>query len=193
MFYKLFWIFRALLYKPFFRKFGFPSYLGKPIFIGGFKNISIGSNVRIFPGARIECVGDGVIVISDNVAIAQNIHITSAGHLTIGKDTTILQNVMITNIDHDYTEIGVHVLKQKCLLKETSIGENCFIGFGAVIQAGTKLGNQCIVGANSVVRGQFKDYSVIVGVPARVVKRFDIKSKLWKKTDHEGNFLNEFN
>lgn len=50
MIFKIFWILRALIYKPFFGKFGFPSYIGKPIFIGNFKRIFIGTRVRIFLG-----------------------------------------------------------------------------------------------------------------------------------------------
>lgn len=190
MIFKIFWILRGLIYKPFFGCFLLPSYIGKPTYIGGFKNIFIGKKVRIFPSARIEALGEnGKILIGDNVAIAQNLHITSASNLVIGSNTTILQNVMITNIDHDYTQIGIHILDQPQLVKETHIGENCLIGFGAVIQAGTILGKQCIIGANSVVRGKFPDLCVIVGAPAKVIKRYDVKEQCWKRTDSNGKFL----
>lgn len=58
-----------------------------------------------------------------------------------------------------------------------------------MIQAGTVLGKQCIVGANSVVRGDFPDYCVIVGAPARVVKRYDPQREGWYKTDNKGMFV----
>lgn len=190
MIFKIFWILRGLIYKPFFGKFAFPSYIGKPIFIGNFKRIFIGKRVRVFPGARIEVIGNNAsIVFEENISIGQNLHITSASQLLIGKNTTILESVMITNIDHDYQEIDKHILEQKHIINETKIGENCFIGYGAVIQAGTILGKQCVVGANAVVRGYFPDYCVIVGVPARIVKRYDDKSGVWKKTDKDGNFI----
>jgi len=190
--FKIFWILRGLVYKPFFGKFGFPSYIGKPVFIENFKRIFIGKRVRIFPGARIQVVGtDASIIFEDNISIGQNFHITSIGELIIGKNTTIAENVMISNIDHEYQEIDIHILEQKHISRETKIGENCFIGYGVVIQAGTILGKQCIVGANAVVRGTFPDYSVIVGVPAKIVKRYDDVSKKWKKTNNKGEFLNE--
>ena len=178
---KIVWVMRGIMYKPFLRKMGRYSYIGKPIWMSKKKNISIGNRVRIYPGARIETVKDGRITIEDNVSIAQNFHCTSQGDLVIEKNTTILGNVFITNIDHDYTEIGKHILEQNNLMKETKIGENCFIGFGASIQAGTKLGKQCIVGTNAVVRGEFPDYSVIVGVPAKVIKRYNFETKKWEK------------
>ena len=190
MIFKIFWILRGLVYKPFFGKFAFPSYIGKPIFIGNFKRIFIGKRVRIFPGARIEVIGNNAsIVFEENISIGQNLHITSASQLLVGKNTTILESVMITNIDHDYQEIDKHILEQKHIISETKIGENCFIGYGAVIQAGTILGKQCIVGANAGVRGHYPDYCVIVGVPAKIEKRDDEKSGSWKKTDKDGEFI----
>lgn len=190
MIYKFFWALRAFLFIPFFGKIQMPSYIGKPIIIKGSKKIFIGKYVRIFPHVRMEVHGnDGMIEIKEDVSIGQNVHITSSSNLIIGKSTTILANVFITNIDHDYKEIGVHILKQRHIIKETSIGENCFIGIGACIQAGTILGNQCVVGANSVVKGVYPDYSVIVGIPARIVKRYDLSKKVWKKTNPDGTFI----
>lgn len=179
---KIFWLIRMMFYFPFFGRIGFPSYLGKPVYLHGLNRIFIGSRVRIFPNIRMEVHGEkSSIVIEDNVGIAQNVHITSGGNLVIGNSSTILANVFITNIDHDYTEIDVPILEQKMIIKQTEIGENCFIGMGAAIQAGTILGKQCIVGANSVVRGHFPSYCVIAGVPAKIIKTYNFESQRWEK------------
>jgi acetyltransferase-like isoleucine patch superfamily enzyme len=172
--------------------FDLPSYIGKPVYIGNFKRIFIGKRVRIFPGARIEVVDrKASIVFEENISIGQNLHITSGANLIIRKNTTILENVMITNIDHDYQELNKHILDQKYLIKDTQIGENCFIAYGAVIQAGTILGNQCIVGSYAVVRGIFPDYCVIVGIPAKIIKRYNVMTKVWQKTNAIGEFIDE--
>lgn len=183
---KYFWAIRAIIYKIGFKEIGKFSYIGKPVYLQGTRKVKIGNRVRIYPGVRIETHGqEGSIVIKDNVSIGQNFHITSSGfELVIGENTTILGNVFITNIDHDYRQIGVHILKQDFLIKDTKIGKNCFIGYGAAIQAGTILGRQCIVGANSVVRGKFPDYSVIVGAPAKIVKRYNPVTNTWEKVEH---------
>lgn len=179
---KFFWALRGIVYKLFFRHFGNLSYIGKPVSIVGKRNIYVGNRVRIYPGARMEALGTGKIEINENTSIGQNFHITSGDErLVIGRDTTISGNVCITNIDHDYREIGKHILKQKHMVSTTKIGENCFIGFGAVIQAGTVLGKQCIVGSNAVVRGTFPDYCVIVGVPGKVVKRYNAGTGNWER------------
>lgn len=177
---KLGWVLRGLIQKPFFQHAGFPVCLAKPLLINKRRNISLGNNVRIYPNARIETVGSGYISIGNNVAIAQNFHCTSAGKLEIGDGTLITENVCITNIDHQYEALDIPILEQDISVLPTVIGHNCFIGFGAVIQAGTTLGRQCIVGANSVVRGSYPDYSVIVGAPGRVVKRFNFDTMRWE-------------
>ncbi|MBE5940671.1 MAG: acyltransferase [Lachnospiraceae bacterium] len=178
---KIMWALRALIYKPFLKKMGRLTYIGKPIWMSKKKNIEFGNKVRIYPGSRFETVKDGTIRIYDNVSIGQNFHCISEGNLLIGANTTISGNVFVTNMDHDYTEIGKHILEQKHIVKETVIGENCFIGYGAVIQAGTKLGRHCVVGSNAVVRGEYPDYSIIVGVPAKIVKIFDFAQNEWSK------------
>lgn len=185
---KLFWMFRAILYKLFFGSVGLMSYIGPPIFISGMKNIFLGRKVRIYPHSRIESIG-GKIHIGDDISIGQSLHLISSLHVSIGSRTTISANVFISDVDHEYSVLDLHILNQKLIAKETVIGENCFIGYGVVILPGVHLGKQCIVGANSVVKGRFPDYSVIAGSPAKVIKRYDLTDKLWKATDPEGKFL----
>lgn len=183
---KFFWAGRALIYKLVLGHVGKFSYMGKPCFVEGGKNISIGNRTRIFPGIRMEAIGEGKIDIGNNCAIEQNVHITSEGSsLIIGDDTTILANCFITNIDHCYEDVTKSVLEQEHALHETIIGEGCFLGYGAAIQAGTRLGKHCVVGAHSVVRGVYDDYCVIVGAPARVIKKYNMKKGVWEKGVHD--------
>ncbi len=176
------WALRALIYKPFFKNIGWMSYIGKPCFIEGCKNISIGKKSRIFPGVRMEAIGKGEIRIGDNCAIEQNVHITSMGSpLVIEDNVTIAANTFITNLDHDYQDVTRSVMDQGHLLAETRIGEGCFLGYGVAIQAGTILGKHCVVGTGAVVKGEFPDYSVIVGIPGKIVKHFNKISNEWEK------------
>jgi acetyltransferase-like isoleucine patch superfamily enzyme len=183
IYYKYLWVLRAILYKPFFKKFGFLSYIGKPVIILGSQNISIGQKVRIYPLVRMETFNNANLIIQDNVGIAQNVQITCSDiDLTISSGTVILANSYITNIDHSYEDLSLPILDQKNNVKRTFIGENCFIGIGSSIQAGTILGKHCIVGSNSVVCGVFPDYCVIVGSPAKIIKKYNLTSNQWEKT-----------
>ena len=178
---KYLWAVRALLYKMSFSKIGNLSYIGKPLYIEGRKNISIGNRVRIYPGIRMEALNDGRIHIGNNLAIEQNVHIISGNSvMNIGDDTTISANVFISNVDHEYTDIEKSVMEQQLQFKETQIGNSCFIGYGAVILPGTKLGKHCIVGANAVVRGTYPDNCVLAGNPAKIVKKYNYELKRWE-------------
>lgn len=181
---KILWASRAVFSKFFFYKLKLPSYIGKPLYLEGYRRISIGKNVRIFPGIRMEAHSQGKITIEDNVYIGQNCHITSEDYdLTIGKGSAIMANVCITNIDHNYDSINIPVLEQGYTTRVTRIGENCFVGHNAVIQAGVQLGNHTIVGAGAVVnRGKYPSNCVIAGVPAKVVKVFDLEHARWERS-----------
>lgn len=183
IFFKLAWALRALCYLPWFGRFSMPSYIGPPLFLLGTRRMFIGRRVRIFPGLRAECHGAGKLFVHDNVAIGQGFHVTCMADLHIGEGTLITGYVSVTDIEHEYDDVDAPVLDQPTRWKQTRIGKNCFIGMGARIQAGTILGDGCIVGANAVVRGHFPPHSVIVGVPARMVKRFNTISGIWERID----------
>ena len=179
---KYIWGLRALLYKPFFGCIGHMSYMGKPCFIEGSKRIIIGKKTRIFPGIRMEAIGSGRIIIGDNCAIEQNVHITSMGSdLIVENNVTIAANTFITNLNHEYKDINKSVMDQGHKLIETRIGEGCFLGYGVAVQAGTILGKHCVVGTNSVVKGIFPDYCVLIGCPARIVKIYNCQTGEWER------------
>lgn len=183
----------VIFYKIFFKSFGKNSYIQRPLLLT-YEAIDIGDDVKIFEGARIEAIknqkfGFGMIEIGSGTSIEQRVHMIAGGNLIIGRNCLISFDVMITDTDHKYSDRAIKIADQNLVINETHIGDNCFIGAGVKIQAGTKLGRHCVVGANAVVRGVFPDCSVIVGIPARIVKRFNPESNLWEKTDPQGNFL----
>ena len=180
MFYKLSWVLRRVFYSLVNKQIHFYGYIGKPVSIIGFNSLRLKSRTRIFPGARLECYGAGSsIEIEENTSIGQNFHCTSGGALSIGEDTVISGNVCVTNIDHNYCDVGIPILDQSHIIRETKVGSNCFIGYGVILQAGTILGDQCIVGANSVVRGVFPSFSVIAGSPAKIIKKYNQEKDEW--------------
>ena len=145
------------------------------------------------PHARIEAISNynGIsyepkIEIGERTSFGQNLHMICCKELTIGKDVTFSANIYISDVAHEYKHIGENVLMQPLIVKPTHIGDNCFIGYGACIHPGVTLGKQCIVGSNAVVlAGDYPDYSVLAGVPARVVKRYDPERDEWEKVKGE--------
>ena len=150
--------------------------------------IQIGNSVRIFHHGRIQGVSQYLgkkyhpdIIIEDYVSIQQNVHLTCAEEIRIGRNTAIAANVSITDINHPYIDINLPPDSQDLEISKVQIGSNCKIYNNAVILPGTKLGKHNIVGANSVVSGEFPDYCLIAGVPAVIIKIFDKEKGIWKK------------
>jgi acetyltransferase-like isoleucine patch superfamily enzyme len=168
----------------------------KPILIT-IKALSFGTNIFIRDFARIEAIYsyqgvkfDPVIQIDDNVSIEQNLHLTCAGKIHLGSNTAIAANVTMTDINHPYQIIDLPPEKQFIEVNAIEIGPDCKIYNNAVILPGTRLGKHCIVGANSVVQGKFyEEYSVIVGAPAKIIKRYSFEQKAWLKTNPNGEFI----
>lgn len=149
--------------------------------------LRLGANVFIHCGARIEGFSSYVgknyspeIIISDNVKIQQNLHLTCAESVCIGKNSAIAANVTITDIRHPYEDIAVTIEEQPLQVSPVFIGEGCKIYNNSVILPGTKLGKHCVIGANSVVGGNIPDYSVVSGNPGRIIKWYDFGEQKWK-------------
>lgn len=66
---------------------------------------------------------------------------------------------------------GVHIAPNATVLGNVKIGDNSFVGAGVTIKQGVSIGKDCIVGAGSVVLSNIADNSVVVGCPARLIKR----------------------
>lgn len=195
-------IFRALYRKCWhfyfrgkYKKLGLNSFVKKALIVTP-KYISLSENIFIQPNSRIEGITsyEGVrfsphIEISENCSIQQNLHLTCAKHIFIGKNTAIAANVTITDINHPYENIDLPIEKQALKVTPVHIDADCKIYNNAVILPGTNIGKHCVVGANSVVFGNFPDYCILVGAPAKIIKRYCFDSAKWKKTDDQGNFL----
>jgi acetyltransferase-like isoleucine patch superfamily enzyme len=152
--------------------------------------IKMGEDVFIRAHCRIEGVTryndkefSPCIIIRNGVSIEQNLHLTCAGKISIGNDTAIAANVSITDITHPYIDISRSIEKQDIEVSFVEIGPECKIYNNVVILPGVTIGRHCVLGANSVVNKDIPDYSVAVGVPAKVVKRYDFETKTWVKVD----------
>ncbi|MFT4071119.1 MAG: acyltransferase [Dysgonamonadaceae bacterium] len=148
------------------------------------------NNVFVRDNARIEGIskyGKQIftpkIIFEDNVCIEQNLHLTCANLVKIGKNTAIAANVTITDIHHRYDDIHTPIEHQDIQVSPVSIGEDCKIYNNAVILPGTTIGKHCTVGANSVVSGTYPDYCVIVGAPAKIIKRYSFEKQAWLRID----------
>lgn len=187
--------FSWIILRKFYGDFGKNSIFQKPLILFNRKSIFIGSNVTIRPGIRVEPIKqfgtqkfNPKIIIGDGTTIEQNCHIVCANTVEIGKSVTIAGYSLVTDNEHEYKDITKGVLQQSLIVRATKIGDQTFIGMGARIMSGVKIGKHCIVGSNSVVTMDLPDYSVAVGIPAKIIKRYDSETKMWRKTNTKGEF-----
>ena len=176
------WIFRRFQ----FQRFGRGSIICNPLMISGARAISFGSGVFVREGARIEAlrvsdVKGELCRIENHVSIEQFLHLTAGIHVSIGKATTISSFVYISDTAHDITPSDTSILQRQLSFAPVEIGDYCFIGTGAKILPGSSIGHHSVVGANSVVKGTFPPYSMIVGVPGRIIKTYDLTTRAWRK------------
>lgn len=135
------------------------------------KNISIGNNVYVGHYTILKGYHQNRFVIGDNVWIGQGCFFHSAGGITIGNDVGIGPGVKIVTSAHNLDEIDRPILHSKIDFAPVVIEEGCDIGVGAIILPGVRIGRGAQVGAGSVVTADVPAYSVVAGVPAKVLRK----------------------
>ena len=142
-------------------------HLGEDTLVGSHVTLSAG----MVPGQQM--VTDPVVRIGDRCLIGRGSAIVGHLSIDIGDDVFTGMNVYITDQNHGYEDLDMPIGTQLPSEDPVVIGADSWIGSGAVILPGARIGRHVVVGANSVVRGEIPDYSVVVGSPGRVVRRHD--------------------
>lgn len=124
----------------------------------------------------------GAVRIGKESEIGERCRISIVNSLDIGEKVLLSPNVYITDCDHEYRNRDVPVIDQGIVQRgqKVAIGEGSYIGINAVIVGNIKIGKHCVIGANSVVTKDVPDYCVAVGSPAKILKRYNLKSQLWE-------------
>lgn len=104
--------------------------------------------------------------------------------IEIGDDVLFAGYVHITDHSHGYEDINIPIYKQKLISKGgIKIEEQCWLGFGCEILSGVTIGKHSIIAAQAVVTKDIPPYSIAAGNPARIIKRFNEKTKKWEKVN----------
>lgn len=119
-------------------------------------------------------IGFGALLSQADIDLAEGVYIgpqCNIGCCSIGKNTLLgsAVHIMSGKGQHQFDDLSTPIKDQGGELIKVSIGEDCWVGNGALIMA--DIGKYCIVGAGSVVTEPVPDYSIVVGNPARVVKK----------------------
>lgn len=172
-----------VFYQGRFKRLGFGSALFRPFRVDGNADISIGKKTIFQRGVWLYCQGinnkRASLSIGNGCAFGYNNHITAVERVVIGNNVLTANNVYISDNLHDYEDITIPIMHQPVKFKrEVIIGDGSWIGENVCI-IGAHVGKNCVIGANAVVSSDIPDYSVAVGIPAKVIKQFDLNSQQW--------------
>lgn len=113
------------------------------------------------------------LVIGDRSVIGLRSGIVAHESIEIGDDVWFGQEIFVTDANHGYQDPDTPIGKQIGPHEPVKIGSGTWIGHGSVVLPGTTIGRNVVVAAGSVVRGTIPDHSVVGGVPAKVIRRFE--------------------
>ena len=150
------------------------------VFVGSDNVLTLKPGVSVGKGSVITCSDEmakkGVrsrIVVGEDTAINEYNNIrASGGEIIIGKKCIISQYVSMIASNHEIntTEYMKDALWDNVKTSVT-IGDDVWIGAGAVILPGVRVGNGCVIASGAVVTKNVPDFSIVAGVPAKVVSQ----------------------
>jgi serine acetyltransferase len=114
---------------------------------------------------------DPVLRIGDRCVIGRGSHIVAHQDIEIGDDVWTGPYVYVTDQNHGYTDLDVPIGRQFPVNRPVSIGAGSWLGAGAIVLPGTRIGRNAVIAGGSVVRGEIPDHCVAAGVPARIVRQ----------------------
>lgn len=182
----LFFIFKrefvTSLYKSSFRSFGKGSLLGLSCTFIKPHYISIGDSSSICNRTVLSCTNavDEIghlpqLIIGNNVSIGEDSHITAVNKIVIGNNVLTGKRVLITDNAHGASSRDVldisPIARSITSNGEVIIEDNVWIGEKASIMPNVHIGQGAIIAANSVVTKDVPAYSIVAGVPAKIVKQ----------------------
>jgi len=139
--------------------------------LGRGAKLIIGEGVYIGDYSWITVQDGAILEIGSNTFIGHHTSISSNTHCVIGEYCAIAPYVTIIDANHRYQDVTKPLRFQSGDYAPVLIHDQAWIGTGAIILYGVTLGKHCVIGANAVVTNDIPDYSVAVGVPAKVIKR----------------------
>ncbi|MDD3520894.1 MAG: DapH/DapD/GlmU-related protein [Actinomycetota bacterium] len=184
---------RSIFYKLLLKKVGKGVSFGKNIVLRHPNKIIIGNNVVIDDNCMLDAKGstnkgiiiedgvflgrntilsckDGDIILRENVNLGFNCDIFSGRKIEIGKDTMIAAYVYFVAGNYVYDSADKPATEMDTVCKGIYVGENCWFGAKALIFDGVNIGRNSIIGGAAVVNEDIPEYSIAVGMPAKVVK-----------------------
>ena len=175
------------------KKIGHKSIINPPLRIEG-KEITIGNFTTVRPKSWLAAKSINKAIsprlkIGNFCCIGNYNEIYATEEIIIEDYVLTADRVYISDNLHGYEDPNVPIIKQPIKqIGTVRIGEGSWLGVGVSV-IGANIGKHCVIGANAVVTKDIPDFSVAVGIPAKIIKRYNFETKEWEKTNSDGSFL----
>lgn len=157
-------------------------YVEPPVYLRGGEYIFVGARFSSLARLRLECWDEYAGVrYHPTLRIGKDVHLNYGTHIgcincvIIGDNVLIGSNVLITDHQHGsmtFLDMLLPPATRKLISKgPVVIGDGVWIGENAVVMPNVTIANGSIVGANSVVTKSFGPFSLIAGVPAKLIRQ----------------------
>lgn len=133
-------------------------------------NLKIGENTRLYQNSIVKCQ-NGDVSLGKNCSIQPPCFIGGAGGIIIKDNVRIAPGVMMFSFDHNFKRTDIPITKQGIKLGKITIEDDVWVGSNAVILKGVTIGTGSIIAAGSVVNKNVPPYSIVGGVPAKIIKK----------------------
>lgn len=162
----------------------------RPAYIRGRKYILLGDDFTSGVGLRLDAFsshGGVCLEIGNNVEVNDYVHIGAINSIKIGNNVLIASKVFISDHNHGFYGLNerhddpLSIPKDRALSSlAVVIEDNVWLGEFVVVLPGVSIGTGSIIGSMSVVSKSIPPFSIAVGAPAKVIKKYNFEISKWE-------------
>ena len=148
---------------------------GKDLLVLGGARIRLGAHFSCWRLCTLAACADGRIEIGDHVSFNSNVYVNacSGGQIVIGNDVLIGPNVVLRASDHKFDDVTRPIRTQGHNAGTIIIEDDVWLGSNVTVVGGVRIGRGSVVAAGAVVTANVEPYSIVGGVPARLIRKRD--------------------
>jgi acetyltransferase-like isoleucine patch superfamily enzyme len=167
------------------RHIGKGTYIDPSVQLIHYGNISIGSYSAISEGSSLnvnQIKNDGFAInIGNNCYLGHHCFISAGNSVVIKDFASLARDCKILGSSHVISDpFSPYITTGTTHDCSIEIGVNCFFGVAVIINGDVKIGHGSVIGANTFIYNKnIPPFSVVVGNPSRIIKRYSMKFKQW--------------
>lgn len=163
-----------------------------PLVVRGREFIDFGERLTMGVGCRFDCFsekkGEKKLLFGKDIQINDYVHMVAMDKIEIGDNVLMASHIFISDNSHGSYKCNlqdsdpmVPPTEREYVTAPIKIGNNVWIGEGVCIMPGVSIGEGSVIGAHSIVSKSIPEFSIAVGTPAKVIKKYNFNTSHWEK------------